>query len=68
MYLIKEKLTELIYQTFNREGSLYLACKEKCAFLLLKNFNNISCGNVRKCVMLSMIFSTIYLYDWFEIV
>ena len=24
--LIKEKLTELIEQTFNREGSLYLAC------------------------------------------
>ena len=27
--LIKEKLTELIEQTFNREGSLYLACIEK---------------------------------------
>ena len=24
--LIKEKLTELIEQTFNRKGSLYLAC------------------------------------------
>ena len=30
--LIKEKLTELIEQTFNREGSLYLACNEKNAF------------------------------------
>ena len=30
--LIKEKLTELIKQTFNREGSLYLACNEKNAF------------------------------------
>ena len=30
--LIKEKLTELIEQTFNREGSLYLACKDKNAF------------------------------------
>ena len=30
--LIKEKLTELIEQTFNREGSLYLACNENCAF------------------------------------
>ena len=30
--LIKEKLTELIEQMFNREGSLYLACNDKNAF------------------------------------
>ena len=30
--LTKEKLTELIEQTFNREGSLYLACNDKNAF------------------------------------
>ena len=30
--LIKEKLTELIEQTFNREGSLYLAGNDKNAF------------------------------------
>ena len=30
--LIKEKLTELIEQTFNREGSLYLACNDKNAY------------------------------------
>ena len=30
--LIKEKLTELIEQTFNREGSHYLACNDKSAF------------------------------------
>ena len=30
--LIKEKLTELIEQTFNRECSLYLACNDKNAF------------------------------------
>ena len=30
--LIKEKLTELIEQTFTREGSLYLACNDKNAF------------------------------------
>ena len=29
--LIKENLTELIEQTFNREGSLYLACNDKNA-------------------------------------
>ena len=59
--LIKEKLTELIEQTFNREGSLYLACNDKNAFLLLNNLNDINCGHVRKCVMLSIIFWTIYL-------
>ena len=30
--LIKEKLMELIEQTFNRGGSLYLSCNENCAF------------------------------------
>ena len=30
--LIKDKLAELIEQTFNREGSLYLACNDKNAF------------------------------------
>ena len=30
--LIKENLTELIEQTFNREGSIYLACNDKNAF------------------------------------
>ena len=30
--LIKEKLTELIEQTFKREGSLYLACNDKIPF------------------------------------
>ena len=59
--LIKEKLTELIEQLFNREGSLYLACDDINAFLLLNNPNDINCGRVRKCVMLSIIFLTIYL-------
>ena len=58
--LIKDELTELIEQTFNREGSLYLACNDRNAFLLLNNINDINCGHVRKCVMLSIIFWTIY--------
>ena len=58
--LIDEKLTELIEQTFNREGSLNLACYDKNAFLLLNNLNDINCGHVRKCVMLSIIPWTIY--------
>ena len=53
----------LIKQTFNREGSFYLACNDKNAFLLLNNLNDINCGHVRKCVMRSIIFWTIYLYD-----
>ena len=35
--LINEKLTELIEQTLKREGSLYLACNEERAFVLLLN-------------------------------
>ena len=30
---LKDKLTELIERTFNREGSLYLASNEKNAFI-----------------------------------
>ena len=44
--LVKEKLKELIEQTFNREGSLYLACNDKMPCLLLINLNNIHCGHV----------------------
>ena len=67
--LIKEKLTELIEQTFNREGSLYLACNDKMPFLLLNNLSDINYGHVRKCVMCSIIFWTIYIIKiWLEIV
>ena len=38
--LINEKLTELIEPTFNGEGSLYLACNDKNAFLHLNNLND----------------------------
>ena len=43
---IKDKVTELIEQTFNREGSPYLACNEKHAFLLLNNLKDLNCGHV----------------------
>ena len=59
--LFEEKLTKLIEQTFNREGSLYLACNDKNAFLLLNNLNDINCGHIRKCVMRPTIFWTKYL-------
>ena len=32
--IIKEKLTESVEQTFNREGSLFMACNEKRAFFI----------------------------------
>ena len=44
--LIKEKLTELIEQTFNRDGSLYLACNDKNAFYTSeqpKRYKLLSC-------------------------
>ena len=34
-YITSEKLSELIEQTFNREGSLYVACNEICAIFFL---------------------------------
>ena len=39
--LIKEKLPELVEQTFNREGSIYLACNGKRAFSLLNYLKDI---------------------------
>ena len=44
--LIKEKLTEFIEQTFNREGSLYLACNDKNPFFTSeqpKRYKLLSC-------------------------
>ena len=35
----------------------------KMPFLLLNNLNDINCGHVRKCVIRSLIFWAIYLYD-----
>ena len=58
--LIKDKLTKLIEQKFNREGSLYLAIMIKMPFIVLNNLNDINCAHVRKCVMLSIIFLTLY--------
>ena len=59
--LIKEKLTELIKQTFYREGSLYLACNDKNTFFTPEQPKRYKLCHVRKCVILSIIFRTIYL-------
>ena len=49
--LIKDKLIDLIERTFNREGSPYLACNGRNAFLLQKNLKNIMHGLVKMYVM-----------------
>ena len=50
--LIKDKLFDLIERTFQREGSPYLACNDRNAFLLRKNLKNIMHGYVNMCMML----------------
>ena len=59
--LIKEKLTKLIEQTFNREGHIIWLIIIKMPYLLLNNLNDINCGHVRKCMMLFIIFWTLNL-------
>ena len=58
---IKEKLTELIEQTFNREGSLYLAWMIKMPFFSSEQLKRHKFWSCQKCVMLSIIFRTMYL-------
>ena len=60
---IKEKLTELIEQTFNREAHFILLVMIKMPFLLQNNLNDINGGHVSKCVKHSIILWTIYLLD-----
>ena len=50
-YLIKDKLIDFIEINLNREGSPYLACNDRNAFLLRKNLNNIMHGLVKMYVM-----------------
>ena len=49
--LIKDKLIDLIERTFQKEGSPYLACSDRNAFLLQKNLKNIMHGSVKMYVM-----------------
>ena len=46
--LIKGKLTELIQQTFNREGSLYSACNNKNAFFTSEQPNRYKLWSCQK--------------------
>ena len=54
--LIKEKLTELIEQKFNRDGSLYLACNDKNALFTSEQPKRSKLWSRQKCVILSIIF------------
>ena len=54
LYLIidfKDKLTDLIESTSQRERSPYLACNDRNAFLLQKRLKNIMHGRVNVYVM-----------------
>ena len=60
--LIKEKLTNLIEWTFEREGSPYIACNERQAFFTsedTKRYKLRSCQNV--CEALIYLLNNIYI-------
>ena len=47
-HLIKDKLIDLINQTFIRENTHYLACNEKCAFFTSDVYNNHNLWSCQK--------------------
>ena len=60
--LIKDNLIDIIERTFQREGSSYLACNDRIAFLLLKNLKTYhawSCQNV--CDALTFLLGNIFI-------
>ena len=60
--LIKDKLVPLIERTFQREGSLHIACNDKNAFFtsgIVRNYNLWSCQKV--CEALTILIDTIYI-------
>ena len=61
--LIKEILTELIEQTFNREGSLYLACNDINAFFTSKHPKRYKLWSCQKlCDALHYLLDNIFIY------
>ena len=59
--LIKDKFIDLIERTFNREGSPYLACNVRNAFLLWKILKNIIHGLVKMCDALTFYWTTFFI-------
>ena len=60
--LTKDKLADLIERTFQREGSLYIACNDRNAFFrsdAVRNYNLLSCQKV--CEALTFLLDNIYI-------
>ena len=60
--LIKDKLVDLFERTFQREGSLYIACNDRNAFFTsdaVRNYNLWSCQKV--CEALTFLLDNIYI-------
>ena len=60
--LIKDKLVDLIERTFQREGTLYIACNDRNAFFTsdaVRNYNFWSCQKV--CEALTFFLDNIYI-------
>ena len=60
--LIKDKLVDLIERTFQRDGSLYIACNDKNALFTsdsVRNYNLWSCQKV--CEALTFLLDNIYI-------
>ena len=60
--LIKDKLVDLIERTFQREGSLYIACNDRNAFFTsdaVRNYDLWSCQKV--CEALTFLLDNIYI-------
>ena len=60
--LIKDKLMDLIERTFQKEGSLYIACNDRNAFFIsdaVRNYNLWSCQKV--CEALTFLLDNIYI-------
>ena len=60
--LIKDKLMDLIERTFQREGSLYIACNDKNAFFIsdaVRNYDLWSCQKI--CEALNFFLDNIYI-------
>ena len=60
--LIKDKLVDLIERTFQREGSLYIACNDRNAFFTsdaVRNYNLWSCQKV--CEALTFLLDNTYI-------
>ena len=60
--LIKDKLVDLIERTFRREGSLYIACNDRNAFLTFDAVRNYSLWSCQKvCEALTFLLDNIYI-------